>query len=66
MNAFLETSTNTYALRFEKGNEDSQTVEGARGAGYYLISRLQQSIVNKNIATLAVQGYSFEHSSRTE
>lgn len=37
-------------------------MERARGAGYNLISGIQQSLVNKNIATLAVQGYSFKHS----
>lgn len=37
-------------------------MEGAKGAAYNLISRLQQSIVNKNIATLTIQGYSFERS----
>lgn len=36
-------------------------MERARGAGYGLISRIQQSIVNKNAATFAVQGCSFKH-----
>lgn len=36
-------------------------MERARGAGYSLISRIQQSIVNKNTATFAAQGYSFKH-----
>lgn len=59
---FSETRTNTDTLSDLKRSLGSQTMEGTRGAGHDILTRLQQSVVTKNTATLPVQGYSLEQS----
>lgn len=57
-NTVLQTRGSTNALRFDKGNWESQAMGWARGAGCNFINGLHQSVIPKNTATLAVQGCS--------